>query len=168
MRSDHMRRLNPTPYKVTKLNLSLNYSIVFVLNDFDFFLIMSRLVLVQNYTTSFISCGSMRHQLGSYSKANVLSEFRTQWVGKKKVQFSGNFSIQYFFISISPYSIDAFNVFWLFFKINDSVYWCWWNHYSLNILTLYHIAMQSLIKLVKLHTCIQQIYQCECFFFLKE
>lgn len=37
MRPDHMRRLNPTPYKVTKLNLSLNYSIVFVLNDFDFF-----------------------------------------------------------------------------------------------------------------------------------
>lgn len=39
MRPDHMRKLNPTPYKVRKLCLALNYVIVvFMLNDVEYIL----------------------------------------------------------------------------------------------------------------------------------
>lgn len=37
MRPDHMRKLNPTPYKVTELYLALNFTIVFILNDIECF-----------------------------------------------------------------------------------------------------------------------------------
>jgi hypothetical protein len=39
MRPDHMRKLNPTPYKVRKLLLYLasNYATVFMLNDAEYF-----------------------------------------------------------------------------------------------------------------------------------
>lgn len=38
MRPDHMRKLNPTPYKVRNLYLASNYAIVFMLNDVEYFL----------------------------------------------------------------------------------------------------------------------------------
>lgn len=83
MRPDHMRRLNPTPYKVPQICILLAWHLVQCDFFYDCFLgcncknkflsSPSRWAWVQSCTTSFISYGLMRHLWVSCSKGWISS-----------------------------------------------------------------------------------------------